>query len=403
MPYKLNDILFSDYGIEPGRVPGEGIAIKGIFDMPKRIGDISHSWAESNSVEPYVDEDEIFLGGRTITFHGIMVGDKATNKANLDNLKTAIDAFTDLVPLETPYGNACVYVKKITPILHSQGAAVLIEFVEPTVGAACGVDTGETIYYSAEYSETAEKNDCPSGYHGSTVQLTSVQGRFTSTVSQAAADLLAVNWVRENKQLYANTQGTCIIDPPSWWNDTMSGQLQKDNCYPGYIGSIVTYEVPAFTYQSFISKADANAKAQNEIDTVLTQEYANEHGTCEFELVSTITMTYNEVTGSGTQEGYRTQRFNIGPNVKVGSIFKLTCYGVELTYTAQAGDTSDIVAAALVNLINGTTTFQWNALFMAPHGSTFYYPPTATHLPINRFEIVLNWQNQFYATVDNDV
>ena len=80
MAYKLNNIDFSTYGIMPGRMEGENLAVKGIFDLPSRIGDTHYDWAETNGVEPFVDADEIFLGSRTIYFQGIMQGNVATLK-----------------------------------------------------------------------------------------------------------------------------------------------------------------------------------------------------------------------------------------------------------------------------------------------------------------------------------
>lgn len=278
--YKLNDIPLSTYGITPGRMDGEHLAVKGIFDMPKRIGDTHYGWAESNGVEPFVDADEIFLDGRTIYFQGILIGDVATLKSFLNAFKTAIDAFNDVVPFETPYGTFCVLVSKVTPKFYHGGALVLIEFNEPQVGASCSIGTAPTVYYSAEYSENATKNNCANGYYGSTVTLTAAAGKFTSTVSQAAADLLAVQWVRDYKQDYANANGTCTINPTVYYNVKLTGTLQKDDCESGYVGGDVTYTVPAFKYSSLISQEDADDQAQAELDATLTQTYANENGTC---------------------------------------------------------------------------------------------------------------------------
>lgn len=287
MAYKLNDILLSVYGITPGRMDGEGIAVSGIFDMPKRIGDTQYSWAESNGVEPYVDADEIFFGGRTIYFKGILIGDKTTVKTFLNAFKTAVDAFIDVVPFDTPYGTPLVIVRKLTPTFYNGGATVTIEFFEPEVGAVSDGGTAPTVYLSELYSETADKNNCQEGYHGSTVQLVAAAGKFTSTVSQEAANLLAINWVRENVQNYANAQGTCIINPTVYYNVKKTGSLQKNDCAVDLIGTEVTWEVPAFKYSSLISQADADAQAQAEIDANLTQAYANAQGSCVMQYYNT--------------------------------------------------------------------------------------------------------------------
>lgn len=66
---------------------------------------------------------------------------------------------------------------------------------------------------------------------------------------------------------------------PSWTNDTKSGIATRNNCGTGSTGSSVTYIVPAGTYTSFVSKEDANNKAQADVNTN-KQNYANVNGTC---------------------------------------------------------------------------------------------------------------------------
>lgn len=55
--------------------------------------------------------------------------------------------------------------------------------------------------------------------------------------------------------------------------------IRRNNCSAGYIGSLVTYSVPAGKYTSTISQADADAKARAEV-IAYGQEYANTNGTC---------------------------------------------------------------------------------------------------------------------------
>jgi len=72
-----------------------------------------------------------------------------------------------------------------------------------------------------------------------------------------------------------------IKKPPIFWNVQMSQNFQKNNCaFPTQIGSIVTYTVPSNKYSSLISQADANQKAQNDINAN-GQAYANANGTCD--------------------------------------------------------------------------------------------------------------------------
>lgn len=325
--YKLNDISLETYGIMPGRIQGEGIAVKGIFDLPKRIGDIEHSWGDEDSVEPFVGIGEIFLGGRDIEFIGIMIGSESVIKDHLTDFKSAISAFVNTVPFETPYGNVCIYVKKYDVKHYKGGSIITIQFREPLVGAVCGVNIPPSVYYSAEYSDVATRNNCDEGYHGTQVTLTAIAGQFTSTVNQAAANQLAVDWVLENIQDYANVNGTCEINPTVYYNVKLSSSLQKE-CDPGYEGSTVTYTVEAYKYQSLVSQVAVDAMAQAELDANLTQAYANAQGTCKMIYLN------EEVSG-------QVQKDDCAPGY-MGSVE---------TYTVAAGTHSSILSQAHANAL----------------------------------------------------
>ena len=75
---------------------------------------------------------------------------------------------------------------------------------------ANGTCTAQTvIYYNTQISASASKNDCGTGSTGSTVTYTVSAKKYSSTVSQAAADNLASTDLNTNKQAYANANGTC--------------------------------------------------------------------------------------------------------------------------------------------------------------------------------------------------
>ncbi len=366
--YKINNISFLDYGIIAGKVHGEGIALKGCFDLPKRIGDTHYSWADEDSIEPFVDADEIFLAAREIEFAGVMVATKATIEANLESFKTAISAYTNLVLLETPYGSFSVIIKSIIPKIKEGAASVKILFRELEVGLeVVSILPEETTYYSAAYSEDATKNNCDSGYSGTVVTLTSLAGAFTSTLSQIAADQLAIDWVREQKQENANVNGACTLNPPVYYNTKQAGFLFKNDCGAGFEGSMVTYTVAPFTYSSLISQIAADTKAQNEIAANLTQEYANNNGSCSlqnlfyqtFNNVGTFTTTY----GSNT---VRYQKFFVAAAFPVGTKFYISIYAVILQYTSVINDTRELVINALAALVNNTTEAEWDAFNQAP-------------------------------------
>ncbi|SHL94690.1 DUF5977 domain-containing protein [Flavobacterium chilense] len=77
--------------------------------------------------------------------------------------------------------------------------------------------TPSTRYYSSEKKLSAKRNNCGSGYSGSTVTLTSYPNQFFSTISLADANAQADVWLAANVQTYANNAGTCevIYTPPS--------------------------------------------------------------------------------------------------------------------------------------------------------------------------------------------
>ncbi|MEJ0106575.1 MAG: DUF5977 domain-containing protein [Bacteroidota bacterium] len=71
----------------------------------------------------------------------------------------------------------------------------------------CGIPSA---WNNIQKSGAFTKNNCGSGYVGTSVTYTVAELAYNSTVSQAAADQLAQNDVDANGQNYANTTGTCI-------------------------------------------------------------------------------------------------------------------------------------------------------------------------------------------------
>jgi hypothetical protein len=127
-------------------------------------------------------------------------------------------------------------------------------------------------------SQNFTKNDCGGGFTGSVVAYSIPAGTYIAA-SQAAADALAQADIDANGQAYANAHGTCtpIV---VYHSVAKSGVFQKDcSGTPGTSGTYVEYDVPAGAYTSTISQADADAQAQNDVDTN-GQGYANTHGTC---------------------------------------------------------------------------------------------------------------------------
>ncbi|WP_131474479.1 DUF5977 domain-containing protein [Flavobacterium sp. KMS] len=120
------------------------------------------------------------------------------------------------------------------------------------------------------------RNNCGTGGTGATVTYTIPANTYSSTSSQADADAQAQNAVNANGQTYANANGTC-----SYWfgNSAKSGSFTRNNCGADFTGSAVTYTIPANTYTSNFSQADADAQAQTAVN-INGQTYANSNGTC---------------------------------------------------------------------------------------------------------------------------
>ena len=67
------------------------------------------------------------------------------------------------------------------------------------------------IYYNVKYQFWANRNNCPVGYKsGYRVYFTVPAKMFTSLISQADANQKAITYGNSQKQLNANTKGTCV-------------------------------------------------------------------------------------------------------------------------------------------------------------------------------------------------
>lgn len=105
MNYKLNDKDICSFGAVPYVDRSkECIAISGVFDLPKRKGVTEYNWG--NSIEPYIEEEDIELDGRTLTLSLCI---KANDyKSKLADLKLACIACRKL---ETRFGVFDVILK----------------------------------------------------------------------------------------------------------------------------------------------------------------------------------------------------------------------------------------------------------------------------------------------------
>lgn len=68
-----------------------------------------------------------------------------------------------------------------------------------------------TVYYNTSQSQSFIRNNCGSGYSGSTVTYIVAANTYYSTISQADANNQALADITGNGQNYANSTGTCTL------------------------------------------------------------------------------------------------------------------------------------------------------------------------------------------------
>lgn len=87
MSYKLNDIDINTLFAMPV-TKGPGIALEGLFDVPKRKSPTEYNWG--TSIEPYVDAEDIELEGRELGLNVVIhASDKQTLTERINAFKTA--------------------------------------------------------------------------------------------------------------------------------------------------------------------------------------------------------------------------------------------------------------------------------------------------------------------------
>lgn len=78
------------------------IELIGHLDSVSRIGTVFKSWADENSVEPYVRADELFWGGRDITINAYVLN---TAYSEVFSLNKVLDSIDGEKVLETEFGD----------------------------------------------------------------------------------------------------------------------------------------------------------------------------------------------------------------------------------------------------------------------------------------------------------
>ena len=136
-----------------------------------------------------------------------------------------------------------------------------------------------SVYKNVRKSEYFTKNDCnEEAEKGERLEYVVPAGKYTSMISQEDADQKALDDIEKNGQNWVNQNGKCITS--LWYNKEQSKEFQKNNCDPDTEeGSKVRFTIPANSYTSTISQADADQKAIDALNKG-GQDYANSHGKC---------------------------------------------------------------------------------------------------------------------------
>jgi hypothetical protein len=181
-------------------------------------------------------------------------------------------------------GAATTFSSFVDSVPFGSGASVLIRITDVTpssIGSQLYDWNGNVnIFYNQQQSAYFIKNDC--GLAGvdanSVLEYVVPASGYTSIISQHYADALAVQDIELNGQDWVNSHAVCA-GVTFYPNTLQSGSFIKSGCTFGYSGETVTYSVPAGTFTSTISTADANSIAQAYI-SAHGQSYAQTFGGC---------------------------------------------------------------------------------------------------------------------------
>ncbi|WP_281925892.1 DUF5977 domain-containing protein, partial [Flavobacterium collinsii] len=135
---------------------------------------------------------------------------------------------------------------------------------------------GYCTFTSNAKSGVFTRNNCAAGGTPQSVTYDVPAGRYSSNVSQEAADTQAQNDINANGQAYANDNNNakCIF-----WNTAQSRLITRNNCSSGGTPESVWYTVPAGTHGSYYSQEAADNRALDQINRY-GQDYANSAGKC---------------------------------------------------------------------------------------------------------------------------
>lgn len=248
--------------------------------------------------------------------------------------------------------------------------------------------TSNITYYNDEMFEIFRKNDCEGNTIGSEVTYTVPAGSYSSSISQDHANLLAQNQINELGQVWANNSSGSIC-MPVYYNEELSDDFIKEDCDFGFVGDVYTYVVPAGRYFSFVDLAEANALAQDEINSN-GQAYANFPGNVD------CIVTYDpqwEATGvhrcDGTVIEYQMQDMN--PN---SSTYNQTYWHTDADNPDCGGAPVPVVYLTYINNSNAAATIELknlsdNMVYQFSLNSNVTTQQTTGAIPLGTYEVTI--------------
>ncbi|WP_281228764.1 beta strand repeat-containing protein [Flavobacterium aquiphilum] len=198
---------------------------------------------------------------------------------------------------------------------------------------------------------------------------------------------------------YLGQQTDCSIGSTTvttFKNVYKSATFNKQFCSGGTAGSSYVYSVPAGIYSSTISQADADAQADNEIETN-GQNFANANGICiglpatptglvfNSATTASVNFSWNAVTGATAYKIYKNSAFvsSVNAPVTTGSLTGLstgTSYNVQVLATNEGGDGALCTSVSMSTLpgaptgliLSNVTASSVNFSWAAVTGATGY-------------------------------
>ncbi|WPV67048.1 DUF5977 domain-containing protein [Chitinophaga sp. LS1] len=142
------------------------------------------------------------------------------------------------------------------------------------LGQAYANQNGQCLYYNTAQTGTYKKSNCSdSKAEGTAVTTTIPANTYSSLVSLDSANATALAALKDSGTARANRLGLCY-----YYNDAQQYSRTKQ-CDTQYVGTVVTYTVPARHDSSTINKDTANTMAFR-YAVANSQAYANANGQC---------------------------------------------------------------------------------------------------------------------------